>query len=86
MVTHGAAEEPKQHFSSVDKPSIDGSPHPQGDRDPEKNHEAPPPKAAPSGPPPGPNGGLHAWLQVAGGFMLFSNTFVSRFSPERPLL
>ncbi|KAA8642435.1 hypothetical protein EYZ11_005609 [Aspergillus tanneri] len=29
----------------------------------------------PSGPPPPPNGGLVAWLHVAGGFMLFFNTW-----------
>lgn len=34
-----------------------------------------PPVKAPAGPPPPPNGGLNAWLQVAGGFMLFFNTW-----------
>ncbi|CRG82824.1 hypothetical protein PISL3812_00170 [Talaromyces islandicus] len=29
----------------------------------------------PAGPPPPPNGGLTAWLQVAGGFMIFFNTW-----------
>ncbi|KAL4783590.1 major facilitator superfamily domain-containing protein [Aspergillus varians] len=34
-----------------------------------------PPKTAPSGPSPPPDGGLVAWLHVAGGFMLFFNTW-----------
>ena len=37
------------------------------------------PPSAPSGPPggPPPNGGLVAWLQILGGWMLFFNTWVS---------
>ena len=30
---------------------------------------------APAGPPPPPNGGILAWLQIAGGFMIFFNTW-----------
>lgn len=34
-----------------------------------------PESVRPAGPPPPPNGGLTAWLQVAGGFMIFFNTW-----------
>lgn len=34
-----------------------------------------PESVKPAGPPPPPNGGLTAWLQVAGGFMIFFNTW-----------
>ncbi|KAL4954125.1 major facilitator superfamily domain-containing protein [Aspergillus filifer] len=41
----------------------------------EPSTEKPRPVAGPGGPSPPPNGGLIAWLHVAGGFMLFFNTW-----------
>ena len=39
------------------------------------NPDTPKPEVHPAGPPPPPNGGLTAWLQVAGAFMIFFNTW-----------
>lgn len=41
----------------------------------EKADAAPAPPPQNAGPSPPPNGGLAAWLQVLGGFMLFFNTW-----------
>ena len=71
-------EEVPQNELNTTKPSLEHSP--QHERDPEKtangaDQQVHPKQASPSKPTPPPNGGLNAWLQVLGGFMLFFNTW-----------
>lgn len=76
MRDHDSDREPESATSKDEEKET-----PPAEAAPEPN--AKPPQPGPPGGPP-PNGGLTAWLQVVGSWMLFFNTWVRDFEEQAP--